>query len=70
MFVPILGRPAARSVYRSGPCEQLAHDEQRPPLADEPERVGDRAVLVVALHLAFPDSPSLHIVKNKLAKRK
>ena len=30
---------------------ELAHEQQRPPLADEVERVGHRAVLVVGLHV-------------------
>src|SRR6476620_6936466 len=33
-----------------GSVEELTDDEQGPPLTDEVEGVGDRAVLVVALH--------------------
>src|SRR5829696_5193968 len=48
-------RPDSRQVVEQvgvalRPVHQLANDEQRPALADEAERAGDRAVLVITLH--------------------
>ena len=50
MFVPIPGRSVDEVGVALRAVQELAHDEQRPPLADHAERVCDRAVLVVALH--------------------
>ena len=49
MFVPIPGRRVGEVGVALRAVHQLEHDEQRPALADEAERVRDRAVLVVAL---------------------
>jgi len=45
------GQPVDEIGVAPRALQQLAHDKQRPPLTDETERVGDWAVLVVALHL-------------------
>ena len=58
MFVPIPGRCVGEVGVALRPVHQLADDEQRPPLADELERVRHRAVLVVALRHARQCSAS------------
>ena len=50
--------------------EQLAHDEERPPLSDQAERVTDGAVLVVALHGERIIAHVLAPWKEELAKEK
>ena len=56
------------------PVQQLAHDEERPALADEPERVGDRAVVAVGLQTNHPSRTTcfckyrLRFRANKLPK--
>ena len=49
MLVPIFGRSFDEIGVPLRAVHQLADDEQRPALADEAERAGDRTVLVVAL---------------------
>jgi hypothetical protein len=51
-------------------CHQLAHDEQRPPLADQIERVGDRAVVVVVLWHVSSVAEGLVVVKSLLVNSK
>ena len=47
---PAAGEVAVQIRVAKGPVlEQLANDEERPPLPDEVERMGDRAVVVVGL---------------------
>src|SRR5439155_14151982 len=47
-----------------GPDEELAHDEQRPALADDVEGAGDHAVLVIAAagHGTLNGMASLHLI--------
>ena len=49
MFVPIPRQVLGEVGVALRAVHQLAHDEQRPSLADQVERVGHGAVLVVAL---------------------
>ena len=44
------GRPRASSLNRVAPDQQVADDQQRPPVAQHLEGAGDRAVLAVARH--------------------
>ena len=43
------GQLGAQVAVAAGAADQLAQDQQRPPLAQHVEAPGDRAVLVVAL---------------------
>ncbi len=45
------GQPLVEIAVAQWAVLELAHEQQRPPLADEVERVGHRAVLVVGLHV-------------------
>ena len=49
------GRPRASSLNRVAPDQQVADDQQRPPVPQHLERTGDRAVLAVARHAPMMD---------------
>ena len=50
--------------------EQLTHDQERPALPDQPEGMGNGAVLLVALAHVPSVAPGLAVVKDLLAKNK
>jgi len=53
-----------------GAVHELQYDEKAPPFSDEPERVGDRAVTVVALAHTASVAGLLALVKHLLAIHK
>ena len=70
MFVPIPGRPVGQVGVALGAPQELPDDQQRPPLPDQRERMGHRAVLVVVLGHQPDTSGKLSFGKGKIANCK